>query len=197
MVLQRRAVRVIKIKLSDIKRIHLILSLITLLVLTLLISISIFFIKEGGNREYIVYFPHAKIENKLVAQSRYAIREKSRENKVKELVKQLGLGPSNELRVDCHSIFPQGMEAKSVIFDKKKVFIELPTDFILIESEMPYEVDRSIEVLKYNIHQNFNWISYLIVTVNEVELLNCSLEPKVKVDSKINDDVPVKEEESK
>ncbi len=129
-------------------------------------------IAENNSDRLILSFPHAREEGKMVSRERIVANESSKEMKVNELVKQLGLGPNEELRDKCFGIFPLGLKAKSVLVINDKVNIQLPTDFILYESEHRYTVDRSVEVLKYNLEQNFNWLQGLVVTVNGIELFN-------------------------
>lgn len=159
----------IKIRLT---RKNAIIVLIGLLIVCFFISLFSLLFIENKNERIILSFPHARKENVLVHRERIALKTDNRVDQIKEVIHQLGLGPNEELRDKCYSIFPLGMRAKSVIVNDKKVFIELPKDFIFYEADLHYNVDQSVEILRYNLKENFNWISELIVTVDGDELLN-------------------------
>ncbi len=182
-------------KLKQMSRNQWILVLFVFLILAFFVSFISVLVVSNKKKNLVLFFPHAKIENELVCRPRYAVRRKGREQEVAELIRQLGLGPNQELRDRCYAIFPLGMEARAIIEKKGELFVELPMDFILNESKMGYTIDRSIEILEYNLKHNFNWISSIIVTVDGVKLLDWSIKSYEKDGSEgVNEDSEPEEE---
>lgn len=144
-----------------------------LIVLSVAFFVSLGFALKIENRrtKAILYFPHARIEKKMVPRPRWIAKKKNRIDSVKELILQLGLGPNEELRDQSLTFFPLGLRAKTVFVDDGKLTVELPKDFILQESSLNYSTEESLEFMKYNLLKNFNWIREIIVTVDGVILL--------------------------
>lgn len=148
-----------------------IITLLSVLGVAFLISLISVLVIEGGTHHILLSFPNARDKKELILRARYAVNRNTKEEKVKELVRQLGLGPNEEKGDVCESIFPAGMEAEAVFITDGQLLVELPTVFILQEAEMVYTVDHSLEILEYNLVYNFNWIRELVITVEGVELL--------------------------
>lgn len=148
--------------------------LLFVLLLSFFISLGFALSLENRRTKAILYFPHARVEGKMVPRPRWTAKKRNRIESVKEFILQLGLGPNEELRDQCFSFFPLGLTAKTVFVDDGKLTIELPKDFILQASSVSCSVEESLEFMKYNLLKNFNWISKIIVTVDGVILLEWS-----------------------
>lgn len=162
----------------------------SVLVVAFLISLSCAISIHHKREKFILSFPHARIENKMVLRPRYSAKRKTKIDQIKELVLQLGLGPNEELRDKSLAFLPLGTTAKSVFINEDRVLIELHKDFILQGSTVAYDTDRSLEFLKYNLTQNFNWIRELIVTVDAMVLYSWTdVQPEKQADSEVADEI--------
>lgn len=160
--------------------------LVIAFLISLISAISIHYRRE----KFILSFPHARIENKMVLRPRYSAKRHTKIEQIKELVLQLGLGPNEELRDKSFAFLPLGTTAKSVFIDEDKVLIELYKDFILQGSTVSYDTSRSLEFLKYNLTQNFNWIRELIVTVDGMILYSWTdVQQEKQADSEVADEL--------
>lgn len=163
---------------------------VSVLVIAFLISLISAISIHHRREKFILSFPHARIENKMVLRPRYSAKRHTKIEQIKELVLQLGLGPNEELRDKSFAFLPLGTTAKSVFIDEDKVLIELYKDFILQGSTVSYDTSRSLEFLKYNLTQNFNWIRELIVTVDGMILYSWTdVQQEKQADSEVADEL--------
>lgn len=173
----------------------LVAGLIFILVISFFISFVYAKVAEDKNGSLILSFPDARNEGHWIARRRVCKAVHSRRDGVEELVKQLGLGPNEEVMDQCYGIFPVGMKAESVLIRGNEVWIQLPNDFSRCEAENRYTVSNSVNVLKYNLKHNFNWVSGLTVTVDGIELLHWHETPEGKADAEVKAETPGSVEE--
>jgi hypothetical protein len=123
----------------------------------------IFFLGEGRSRiNCIIFFPEPTREG-LTGEPRRIYRQKTPEENVRLLVREMILGPMD---IRHTNMFPQNTRLRSVFVRNQTAYLDFSPEIIFLDSQMRLSFDELVAAIRRTVLFNFRQLSGVVVTVD-------------------------------
>lgn len=129
---------------------------------TLILSVSAYFLAGNTRVERILYFPREHGRG-FVAEPRFLTRHRGTEGNIAELVNGILLGPA---RHDAARLFPRGGTVRSVMVRGHTLYLDLTTRVLQEDPEVPLTGADAFDALGRSIRLNFPRVREIVLYID-------------------------------